>query len=149
MNTGSFHIGAQTLQEPTQSQKHDKIIVEEETNLEEYYDNFGSHVGFFIQGPVRQRRHFNLLEDLQIHYLELPKLPKKNTEELDDIELWLDFLKESPKEGSEKRLEELKERSEIMGTAINQLMEISADEKMRDFSLDKYRNYTGPRKKQD
>ena len=81
---------------------------------------------------MEQEEHFNLLEDLQIHYLELPKLPKKEIEELDDVELWLDFLKESAKEGNEKRLEELKERSEIMETAINQLMEISADEKMRE-----------------
>ncbi|MCK9268219.1 MAG: PD-(D/E)XK nuclease family transposase, partial [Alkaliphilus sp.] len=48
------------------------------------------------------------------------------------MELWLDFLKESAKEGNEKRLKELKGRSEIMETAINQLMEISADEKMRE-----------------
>ena len=81
---------------------------------------------------TEQEEHFNLLEDLQIHYLELPKLPKKNIVELDAVELWLDFLKESAKEGSEKRLRELKERSEIMGTAINQLIEISADEKMRE-----------------
>ncbi len=81
---------------------------------------------------MEQEEHFNLLEDLQIHYLELPKLPRKNIEELDDVELWLDFLKESAKEGNEERLKELKERSEIMETAINQLIEISADEKMRE-----------------
>ncbi len=55
--------------------------------------------------------------------------PRRKIEELDDVELWPDFLQESAKEGNEKRLEELKEKSEIMETAINQLMEISADEK--------------------
>lgn len=81
---------------------------------------------------IEQEEHFELIEDLEIHYLELPKLSKGKIEELDKVELWLDFLKEAGKEGNEKRLKELMERSDTMKAAINKLQEISADEKMRE-----------------
>ncbi|MSU00124.1 Rpn family recombination-promoting nuclease/putative transposase [Tissierella pigra] len=90
---------------------------------------------------MEQEEHFQLLEDLQIHYLELPKLSKKRIEELNKVELWLDFLREAGKEGNEKRLKGLMERSETMKTAINKLQEISSDEKMRELyrAREKYR----------
>lgn len=73
--------------------------------------------------------HFELLDDLQIHYLELPKLPKRKVEELNELELWLDFLKEA---GNGKRLKQLKERSAVMSSLVNKLQEVSADEIMRE-----------------
>ena len=76
--------------------------------------------------------HFPLIEDLEIHYLETPKLEKKEIEELNKVELWLEFLKEGGKEANELRLKSLMERSEVMARAINKLQEISADEKMRE-----------------
>lgn len=90
---------------------------------------------------MEQEEHFQLLEDLEIHYLELPKLSKKKIEELNKVELWLDFLKEAGKEGNEDRLKGLMERSETMKTAINKLQEISSDEKMRELyrAREKYR----------
>ncbi len=119
----------ETISETETYESLKKTIVINILGYVEITESSRIHTTFKI---TEQKEHFNLLEDLQIHYLELPKLPKKKIKELDDIELWLDFLKESAKEGNEKRLKELRERSEIMGAAINQLMEISADEKMRE-----------------
>ncbi len=81
---------------------------------------------------LEKTEHIELLDDLEIHYLELPKLPKRKVDELTGIELWLDFLKEASKVGSEARLEKLKARSEIMSKVINRLQEVSADEIMRE-----------------
>ena len=61
---------------------------------------------------LEEDEHFILLEDLQIHYLELPKLPDKGIDDLDGVELWLSFLKEAPKESNEIKLKELRGRSE-------------------------------------
>ena len=81
---------------------------------------------------LEEDEHFILLEDLQIHYLELPKLPNKEVEELDGIELWLGFLKEAGKEGNEAKMRKFRGRSKTMDVAINKLEEISADERMRE-----------------
>lgn len=81
---------------------------------------------------LEENEHFILLEDLQIHYLELPKLPNKKVDDLQGVELWLSFLKEAPKESNEIILKELRGRSEAMSTAIDKLQEISADDRMRE-----------------
>jgi predicted transposase/invertase (TIGR01784 family) len=81
---------------------------------------------------MEKEEGFLLLDELEIHYLELTKLGEKKMEELSKVELWLEFLKEGGKEGNRDRLERLKERSDIMTTAIEKLEEISADEKMRE-----------------
>ena len=73
--------------------------------------------------------YFSLVDDLEIHYLELPKLDKKEIEELDQVELWLEFLKEGGKDDNQARLKKLMERSEVMTRVVNKLQEISADEK--------------------
>lgn len=96
------------------------------------------HTSFKV---LEENDHFVLTEDLQIHYLELAKLPSKEIEDLEGLELWLAFLKEAGKEDSENKLEELKERSEIMKEVINELDVISADERMREVyrAREKYR----------
>ncbi|MCK9218290.1 MAG: Rpn family recombination-promoting nuclease/putative transposase [Firmicutes bacterium] len=81
---------------------------------------------------LEKDQHFILTDDLEIHYLELPKLIKKEIEDLDKIEMWLEFFKEAGREGNEERINSLMERSEIMTTAMKKLEEISADEKMRE-----------------
>ena len=81
---------------------------------------------------LEENEHFILLEDLQIHYLELPKLPDKNVDDLEGAELWLSFLKEAAKDSGKVKLNELRGRSEAMSAAIDKLQEISADDRMRE-----------------
>ena len=53
-----------------------------------------------------------MTDDLQIHYLELQKLPEnKNIDELEGVELWVEFLK-AGRENNEEILEKLKLRSD-------------------------------------
>ena len=80
---------------------------------------------------LEREENFTLTEDLQIHYLELPKLPEdKEIEELEGVELWIAFLREAGKEGNEVKLKKLKERSEVMTKAMESLETVSSDEKM-------------------
>ena len=71
-----------------------------------------------------------LTEDLQIHYLELPKLPDKPIEDLEGIELWIAFLRESGKKGNEETINKLKRRNKTMKNAMESLERVSADERM-------------------
>ena len=80
---------------------------------------------------LEREENFTLTEDLQIHYLELPKLSEdKEIEELEGVELWIAFLREAGKEGNEEKLEKLKGRSEVMTKAMESLETVSSDEKM-------------------
>ena len=80
---------------------------------------------------IEREENFTLTEDLQIHYLELPKLPEdKEILELEGVELWVAFFRETGKEGNEEKLEKLKERSEVMTKAMKSLETVSSDEKM-------------------
>ena len=83
---------------------------------------------------LEKDEYFPLAEDLQIHFLELPKLKQKGIKELSGIELWAEFLKEAGKEGSEKKIKELMERSEIMKDAVENLGKISEDDRMREIA---------------
>lgn len=96
------------------------------------------HTSFKI---LEKTDHFPLVEDLQIHFLEVSKLPSKEIEELQGVELWMDFFKKAGREGNEERMKALMERSETMRTAIETLEIISADERMRELanSREKYR----------
>ena len=83
---------------------------------------------------LEKGEYFPLTEDLQIHFLELPKLKQKGIKELSGIELWAEFLKEAGKEGSEKKIKELMERSDIMKDAVENLGKISEDDRMREIA---------------
>ncbi|MCK9443949.1 MAG: Rpn family recombination-promoting nuclease/putative transposase [Tissierellaceae bacterium] len=79
---------------------------------------------------------FNLTEDLEIHYIELKKFEKlieweSNGKELEEVELWLTFIKKTGKEGAETLLEKLVERSETIKMAKEMLEKISGDELLR------------------
>jgi len=82
---------------------------------------------------IEREEEFVLTEDLQIHYLELPKLTEeKSIEAMAGLELWIAFLKIAGKEGSEEKLNKITERSGSIKMAIKSLESISADEKMRE-----------------
>lgn len=72
---------------------------------------------------------FPLVDDLEMHYIELQKFhPKKEPEEMEAIELWLSFMK---KAGTEE-IEKLVKRKEELGIAMEMLKKISADEELRE-----------------
>ncbi len=79
---------------------------------------------------MEKDEHFPLTEDLQIHYLELPKL----SSHIQDVavERWMAFFKNADNEAADALMEQLAENSEIIKEAKNMLEKISADEKMQE-----------------
>ncbi|MDD2482340.1 MAG: Rpn family recombination-promoting nuclease/putative transposase [Lutispora sp.] len=72
---------------------------------------------------------FPLIDDLEIHYIELQKFqPKKDVEEMEAIELWLSFIKKAGKE----EIGKLIKRKEELSIAMEMLKKISADEELRE-----------------
>lgn len=78
---------------------------------------------------LETKEKFPLVDDLEIHYIELQKFhPEKDLEEMEAIELWLSFLK---KAGNEE-IEKLVKRKEELGIAMEMLKKVSADEQLRE-----------------
>ena len=78
---------------------------------------------------LEKEEKFPLLDDLEIHYIELQKFhPQKDPEEMEAIELWLSFIKKAGKE----EIEKLVERKEELSIAMEMLKKISADEELRE-----------------
>ncbi len=120
---------AETIQEAESYRNLKKTIVINIMGYNAINESNSLHTTFKV---LEEDEHFILLDDLQIHYLELTKLPDKEVKDLEGVELWLTFLKEADKKDNDARIEELRERSKAMSTAINKLEEISADERMRE-----------------
>lgn len=120
---------AETISEGETYQSLKKTIMINILNYSEIKESEKLHTIFKI---IEQKEHFELVDDLEVHYLELSKLPKRKVGELNGLELWLDFLKEAGKAGNEARLNQLKERSAIMNNLVNKLVEVSADEILRE-----------------
>ena len=78
---------------------------------------------------LETKEKFPLVDDLEIHYIELQKFhPEKDLEEMEAIELWLSFLKQA---GNEE-IEKLVKRKEELGIAMEMLKKVSADEQLRE-----------------
>lgn len=81
---------------------------------------------------LEKEEHFTLIEDLSIHYIELPKFDiKKDIEHMEANELWLTFMKNAGKPETEDKINKLIERSETLKMAKEMLEKISADEMLR------------------
>ncbi|NMA95985.1 MAG: Rpn family recombination-promoting nuclease/putative transposase [Clostridiales bacterium] len=85
---------------------------------------------------IEKDEGFKLTDDLEIHYIELKKFEKqmekeKDCRELEGIELWLSFIKNTGEEGSYTLIDTLTERSEKIKMAKEMLEKISANELMR------------------
>ena len=64
--------------------------------------------------------------------IELPKFREKKTiNELDMLEKWILFIKETGMKGKEKKMEELIESEEVLKMAAQKIKELSKDEQMR------------------
>lgn len=75
---------------------------------------------------------FKLNNDLELHYLELPKLTEiENINNMDDLERWLLFIKEAGEEGKEEIVQKLRQESEVIDMAVKILEEMSEDERIR------------------
>ena len=74
-----------------------------------------------------------LLEDLEIHYLELSKLPdKQNAGDLTPLEQWLYFLRDAADEQKQKFIREIRKKKGEINMAGDVLERISQDRKARE-----------------
>ncbi|NLK00328.1 MAG: PD-(D/E)XK nuclease family transposase [Clostridia bacterium] len=85
---------------------------------------------------IEKTENFELIDDLEIHYIELKKFENQikmtpDMKELEGMELWLTFIKKAGEEGAEDLLRELIERSDKLKMANEMLEGISADELLR------------------
>lgn len=79
---------------------------------------------------------FPLTTDLDIHFLELPKLPKiENVDTATELEAWLFFLKNGAKDEQQHQLQQLAERRNIMEDARELLEAMSSDQALREAYL--------------
>jgi predicted transposase/invertase (TIGR01784 family) len=120
---------AETIEESESYSSLKKTIVINIVDYNEIKESTKLHTHFKL---LEKEESFVLTEDLQIHYLELPKLPAyKNIDELEGVELWAEFLI-AGRESNEEKLEKLKLRSDTMKAAVESLETVSADERMRE-----------------
>jgi predicted transposase/invertase (TIGR01784 family) len=78
------------------------------------------------------KEKYEYIDDLELHYIELPKFREKKTiNELDMLEKWILFIKETGMKGKEKKVEELIESEEVLKMAAQKIKELSKDEQMR------------------
>ncbi|SHK17920.1 Rpn family recombination-promoting nuclease/putative transposase [Tepidibacter formicigenes] len=76
--------------------------------------------------------NFELLDDLEIHYLELPKFnDNKSVKEMNELEKWLVFIKDAGDEGKEELVNGIRNKSEVIDMAGKMLEKLSQDEKAR------------------
>ena len=74
-----------------------------------------------------------LLEDLEIYYLELSKLPdKQNAEDLTSLEQWLYFLRDAADEQKQEFIREIRKKKGEINMAGDVLERISQDRKARE-----------------
>ncbi|WIF96223.1 Rpn family recombination-promoting nuclease/putative transposase [Caminicella sporogenes] len=79
---------------------------------------------------------YELLEDLEIHYIELKKFDDmKDIEEMDELEKWLTFIKNAGEEGKEGRIEKIRKKDEVIDMAGKMLEKLSANERARQMYL--------------
>ncbi len=78
------------------------------------------------------KEKYEYIDDLELHYIELPKFREKKTiNELDMLEKRILFIKETGMKGKEKKMEELIESEEVLKMAAQKIKELSKDEQMR------------------
>ncbi len=76
--------------------------------------------------------NFELLDDLEIQYIELPKFnDTKHIEDMGQLEHWLVFIKDAGNEDKEKLVNEVRTKSEVIDMAGKMLEVLSQDEKAR------------------
>ncbi len=127
-------IYGEKLSEGQQFKTLKKAIVMNIISFDLIKESTNYHTCFRI---MEKDEHFALLDDLEIHYLELKKYDSgQDIATMTRLELWLAFLKNAGNKDGEDILNRLAERSEIIRMAIKHLKRISADEEIRYKYLD-------------
>ncbi len=83
---------------------------------------------------IEKNKGFLLLDDLEIHYIELKKLYQKgdiNIDSLNTLEQWLLFIKDGGNEEKEDLIKLIRQRNEVIDMAGEILEKVSQDEKAR------------------
>ena len=77
--------------------------------------------------------NYELLKDLEIHYIELPKFDddRKDIKSMNDLEKWLVFIKDAADRTKREIFEALRKESEVIDMAGRILEELSQDERAR------------------
>lgn len=121
---------AQTIKESESYTTLKKSIVINILDFEIINETERYHTEYEIR---EKEEHFTLIDDLSIHYIELPKFDiKKDIEHMKANELWLTFMKSAGKPHMESEINKLIGRSEMLKMAKEILEKISADEMLRE-----------------
>lgn len=92
---------AETIGEAESYEELKKTIVINIMDYNAIQESDKLHTHFKI---LENEENFTLTEDLQIHYLEVPKLTKnREIEELEGVELWIALLREAGKNKDSRR----------------------------------------------
>ena len=76
--------------------------------------------------------NYELVEDLEIHYIELPKFKEqKSIKLMGDLEKWLVFIKEAGNESKQEVVSNICKESEVIDMASKMLETLSKDEAAR------------------
>ncbi len=77
--------------------------------------------------------NFQLLDDLEIHFLELTKIKsEKSIQNLTIEETWITLLKNSGIKSKEKEIEKLAHKNQNISKVVEMMRKLSADEKIRE-----------------
>ena len=103
------------------------------------FNGGGYHKEFQV---LEATSHLRLVDDLEIHFIELPLVDdKKPLEDMTDIEKWMIFMKDSDIESKRALIEALKERKVEIKMAADHLDKINGDELLKEQleAIEKYR----------
>ena len=76
---------------------------------------------------------FQLLDDLEIHFLELTKIKsEKPIQDLTIEETWITLIKNSGLEGKEEEVEKLAHKNQKISKVVEMMRKLSANEKIRE-----------------
>jgi len=81
---------------------------------------------------LEKDKRIELVDDLEIHYLELDKLEKAiKDNNVNELTEWMIFIKEAANEGKSELIAEIRKNNEVINMAGDILDKISQDEKAR------------------
>ncbi|MDD2620897.1 MAG: Rpn family recombination-promoting nuclease/putative transposase [Syntrophomonadaceae bacterium] len=110
-----------------------KCIVISIINFDLIRENPGYHSKFRVIDP---KTGIELMEDLEIHYLELAKIPdEEEIDRLNGLEQWLIFIKEAANEDKRELIQKICKKNEVIRMAEEVLETLSQDEKAREMYL--------------
>lgn len=118
---------AETIHEGDAYETLKKSIVVSLMNFDLFFDTDDYHSVFKC---MELNRHTILVDDQEIHYLELKKMARlnKNVDEMDDLEKWLAFINNAGQDGKDEIIKKIKEENEVINMAADLLEGISKDE---------------------